>query len=71
MIAPKGLPPDVTAKLHDALVKAIESPDVKDKIENIGLETTSSTPQQLHDFMVSETSRFRKTAKEAKMLEHK
>ncbi len=71
MIAPKGLPPDVTAKLHDALVKAIESPDVKARIENIGLETTSSTPQQLHDFMVSETARFRKTAKEAKMLEHK
>lgn len=71
MIAPKGLPPDVTQKLHDALLKAIESPDVKSRIEKIGLETTSSTPQELHDFMVSEIARIRRIAIEAKMLDHK
>jgi tripartite-type tricarboxylate transporter receptor subunit TctC len=71
MIAPKGLAPDVTAKLHDALVHAIESPDVKAEIEKIGLETTTSTPQKLHDFLISETARFRQIASEAKMLDHK
>ena len=71
MIAPKGLAPAVATKLHDALVKAIENLDVKTKIEKIGLETTTSTPQELHDFLVSETARFRQVASEAKMLDHK
>jgi tripartite-type tricarboxylate transporter receptor subunit TctC len=71
MIAPKGLAPDVARKLHDALVKALENPDVKSKIEKIGLETTSSTPQELHDFLVAETARIRQIAAEANMLDHK
>ena len=71
MIAPKGLPPAVAKKIHDAFVKAIETPSVKAKIEKIGLDPTSSTPQELHDFLVSETERIRKIAVEAKMLEKK
>ena len=37
MIAPKGLPPDVTTKIHAAFIKTIETPDVKAKIEKLGL----------------------------------
>ena len=44
---------------------------VKAKIEKLGLDPTSSTPKELHNFLVSETERIRKIAVEAKMLEHK
>jgi len=71
MIAPKGLPPDVAKKIHDAFVKAIETPAVKAKIEKIGLDPTSSTPEELHKFLVSETERIRQIAVEAKMLGRK
>jgi tripartite-type tricarboxylate transporter receptor subunit TctC len=71
MIAPKGLPPDVAKKIHDAFVKAIETPAVKAKIEKIGLDPTSSTPEELHKFLVSETERIRQIAVEAKMLGQK
>ncbi len=71
MIAPKGLPPDVAKKIHDAFVKAIEIPAVKAKIEKIGLDPTSSTPEELHKFLVSETERIRRIAVEAKMLGQK
>ena len=71
MIAPKGLPPDVAKKIHDAFVKAIETPAVKAKIEKIGLDPTSSTPEELQKFLVSETERIRQIAVEAKMLGQK
>jgi tripartite-type tricarboxylate transporter receptor subunit TctC len=71
MIAPKGLPPDVAKKIHDAFVKGIEIPAVKAKIEKIGLDPTSSTPEELHKFLVSETERIRQIAVEAKMLGQK
>jgi tripartite-type tricarboxylate transporter receptor subunit TctC len=71
MIAPKGLPPDVAKKIHAALVKAVDVPATTAKLEKIGLETTSSTPKELHDFLVSETARIRKIAGEAHMLEKK
>ncbi len=71
MIAPKALPADVAKKIHAAFVKAIETPKVKAKIEKLGLDPTSSTPEELHAFLVSETERIRQIASEAKMLERK
>lgn len=71
MIAPKGLPPDIAAKIHGAFLKAIESEAVTSKLDKLGLEPTSSTPEELHKFLVSETERIRQIASEAKMLESK
>ena len=71
MIAPKGLPPDVAAKIHAAFLKAIKSEAVTSKLEKLGLEPTSSTPEELRKFLVSETERIRQIAVEAKMLEKK
>lgn len=71
MIAPKGLPPEIAAKIHAALVKAIYSAPVTAKLDKLGLEPTSSTPAELHNFLVSETERIRQIAHEAKMLEKK
>lgn len=71
MIAPKGVPPEIVAKLHDAIVKAANNPSVKEKIEKIGLETTQSTPDELGKFLASETERIRQIANQAKMLEKK
>ena len=71
MIAPKGLPPEIAAKLHAAFVKAINTESVKAKIETAGLDPTSSSPEQLKTFMTTEVERIRTIANEAKMLEHK
>jgi tripartite-type tricarboxylate transporter receptor subunit TctC len=71
MIAPKDVPPEIVAKLHDAIVKAANNPSVKEKIEKIGLETTQSTPEELGKFLASETERIRQIAKQAKMLDKK
>jgi tripartite-type tricarboxylate transporter receptor subunit TctC len=71
MIAPKGLPPEIAKKLHDAAAKAIFAPAIVEKLEKVGLEPTSSTPEELRAFLVSETQRIRDTAEKAHMLEQK
>jgi tripartite-type tricarboxylate transporter receptor subunit TctC len=50
-------------------VTAIELPEVKTRLEQIGLEPTSSTPAGLKDFLADEVKRLRTTADQTKMLE--
>lgn len=70
-IAPKGLPPDIAQKIHAAFVKAIGTESIREKLEKVGLEPTSSTPEELRAFMTTEVERIRQIATEAKMLEKK
>jgi tripartite-type tricarboxylate transporter receptor subunit TctC len=44
---PAKMPPEVTARLNAALVKALADPAVKAAIEKGGYESVSSTPEQL------------------------
>jgi tripartite-type tricarboxylate transporter receptor subunit TctC len=71
MIAPKGLPPEIGARLHAAIVKAVFTDAIKERLEKIGLEPAQSTPEELGKFLASETDRIRVIANEAKMLEQK
>jgi tripartite-type tricarboxylate transporter receptor subunit TctC len=68
-VAPKGLPPEITNKIHAAFVKAINTPSIREKIEKIGLDPTSSSPEELKTFMTAEVERIRQIANEAKMIE--
>jgi tripartite-type tricarboxylate transporter receptor subunit TctC len=70
LIAPKGLSSEIQNRLHDAFVTAISSPEIKNKLEAIGLEATSTSPQELKEFLTSEVARIRLTAEESKMLEN-
>jgi len=38
LMAPKGTPPDIVAKLHAALMQSLQEPDVRTKLERIGVE---------------------------------
>lgn len=69
LIAPKGVPPAIQSRLHAAFMTAIELPEVKTRLEQIGLEPTSSTPAGLKDFLADEVKRLRTTADQTKMLE--
>lgn len=68
-IAPKGLPPEVAKKIHAAFIKTINTDAIKEKLEKLGLDPTSSSPEELKAFMTTEVERIRQIATEAKMLE--
>ena len=53
-----GTPEPVIARLNEALVKALKSPDVVKRFAEQGLQTIPSTPQQFGVFMKDEIGRW-------------
>jgi tripartite-type tricarboxylate transporter receptor subunit TctC len=57
--APKGLPADIKAKLHDAIVAGLNDPQVKPKLLELGFEIVGNTPEQFTAFQASEFARWK------------
>jgi tripartite-type tricarboxylate transporter receptor subunit TctC len=57
--APKGLPADVKAKLHAAIVSALNEPAVKEKLVAQGFEIVGNTPEQFARFQAVEYARWK------------
>jgi tripartite-type tricarboxylate transporter receptor subunit TctC len=62
---PAGTPKPVIDKLHDAAIKAMKDPDVKNKLEGFGFVIVGSTPEQYAAFMKSETEKWAIVVKES------
>jgi tripartite-type tricarboxylate transporter receptor subunit TctC len=58
--APKGLPADIKAKLHSAVVAAMNDPANKPKLLELGFEVVANTPEQFTAFQASEFARWKK-----------
>jgi tripartite-type tricarboxylate transporter receptor subunit TctC len=58
--APKGLPADIKAKLHGAIVSALNDPQVKPKLLELGFEIVANTPEQFTAFQAAEFARWKK-----------
>ena len=57
--APKGLPADIKGKLHGAIVAALNAPDVKPKLLDLGFEIVANTPEQFTAFQAAEFARWK------------
>jgi len=57
--APHGLPAEVKAKLHAALVAALNDPQVKPKLAEQGFEIVANTPEQFTKFQADEFARWK------------
>ncbi len=65
--APKGLPADIKAKLHQALVAGLNDPVVKAKLLELGFEIVANTPEQFAAFQASEFARWKKVIEVGKI----
>ena len=57
--APKGLPADVKAKLHAALVSSLNDAAVKPRLQDQGFEIVANTPEQFTRFQQAEFARWK------------
>jgi tripartite-type tricarboxylate transporter receptor subunit TctC len=64
---PAKTPPAIVRKLHFDTVTALGDPDVKAKLENIGMVVAGSTPEELAALLKSETEKWGAVIKEAKI----
>ncbi|MEA2907324.1 MAG: hypothetical protein QOC56_360 [Alphaproteobacteria bacterium] len=65
MAAPAGTPADIIARIHAEAVKALKSPDVKEKLATDGAEPIGGTPAEFAALIKDELEKWTKVAKAA------
>ena len=58
--APKGLPADVKTKFHDAVIAALNDPQVKQQFTSVGLEIVGNSSAEFTAFQQQEFARWKK-----------
>ena len=51
-------PREVVTKLNDATVRALRSPDVRERMTQIGFDVVAGTPEEFGQFMKAEVDRW-------------
>src|SRR5688572_2682999 len=65
IFAPAGTPPATLAKVHGELVKAVQSPDLRPKIEAQDMDPTGPSLKEFNAMYYAELKRWTKVAKDA------
>jgi len=61
LFLPRGAPPDIVAKLNSAVVQAMKTPSVRDRLQGLGAQMVSddrATPDYLAGFVKSEIAKW-------------
>ena len=67
LVGPKGMPPELIKLLNAAGNKALQDPDVKEKILSQGNEVGGGTPEQFAALIKAEAPRWAKVVRDAKI----
>ena len=67
VVGPRGLPADIKAKLHAALVGALNDDTVKPKLVGQGFEIVGNTPEQFAKFQAAEFARWKRVIEVGKI----
>ncbi len=62
---PKGMPPAIVTKLHDAVSTVLKDPAVRERIENTGSIVIGSTPEQFSQQIKAEYETFKRVVDSA------
>jgi tripartite-type tricarboxylate transporter receptor subunit TctC len=65
LVAPAGTPKDVVTKLNAEVTKALQDPEMRDKLAGQGFEVRTSTPEQLGSYIKSEITKWAPLVKES------
>jgi tripartite-type tricarboxylate transporter receptor subunit TctC len=65
IIAPSGIPRDIRAKISADFALAINSPEVRERMLQLGMTPVGSTPEQFNARIASEIERWSKVIKDA------
>lgn len=58
--APAKTPREVVAKLNDAMVRTLRSPEIRERMNQIGFDVVAGTPEEFGAFMKAEVERWTK-----------
>jgi tripartite-type tricarboxylate transporter receptor subunit TctC len=67
VLAPAATPKDILARLNTEMVKVIQSPEFRKRMDEIGAEPIGNGAEQMAQQIKSETEKFAKLVKDAKV----
>ena len=67
LMAPKGTPPAIIAKINQDLAKVLAEADIKEKFGGFGFEPFASSPSDITALMASDSKRYADIVKRAKI----
>jgi len=65
LFAPAKTPTDIVARLHQATVKALALPDVREKLAAQGAEAVGQTPEEFRNYIKSEIDKWGRVIRES------
>jgi tripartite-type tricarboxylate transporter receptor subunit TctC len=67
VIAPPGVPAEVQSKFREAVVTAMQSPELKDQLLKLGAVVQTSTPQEYKQLMQAENEKWHRVVVKSKI----
>jgi len=65
LLAPAGTPAAVVAKLHGETVRALQNPEVRERIATFGFEPVGNSPADFGEFVKADIARWARVVKES------
>jgi tripartite-type tricarboxylate transporter receptor subunit TctC len=65
VFVPHGTPPAIVTSLNGAINQALAAPEVKDRFDQLNIETRPTTPEEFRAFVTDQIDRWGKVVKEA------
>ena len=63
LFAPPGTPPEIAQKLNDAVLKALQAPDLRARLDALAFETTASPLRETAEYVKSEVHKWGEVVK--------
>lgn len=65
LFAPAGTPREMISRMNVEVQKALQMPDVQEKLQGLGMQVTASSPDAFSNFIYAEASKWEKIVKES------
>jgi tripartite-type tricarboxylate transporter receptor subunit TctC len=65
VMGPANMPAPIVTRLHDELVRALQLPDVRERLAADGAEAVGSSPEEFRQFLHADMTKWQKVVKES------
>ena len=65
ILGPAGIPKEILTKINGAFAGALQMPETKSRLLNLGVKIISSSPEECERYMIEEVARYSKIIKQA------
>ena len=67
LFGPQGMRPEIVARVNTAALQALADPEVKDKLQRLGIEAVGTSPTQFTAMLAAESTKWKKIITERKI----